>query len=104
MPSMERSQPKYARIAVNVPHVQGVFDYHLPDPIQGQEKIGQLVTVPFGKQTVQGIIIDFPSIPEVPQTKPVLNILDSVPVVSQLQIQLAQHIAEETFSPLGCFA
>ena len=101
MPSTEVSQPVYARVAVNVPHVQGVFDYHLPESIQGQELIGQLVTVPFGKQTVQGIIIDFPPIPEVAQTKSVLNILDFVPVVSPLQIQLAQYISRETLSPLG---
>ena len=54
------TKPLYARLAVNVPHVQGIFDYHLPQAIQADFKLGQLVEVPFGRQSVQGIIIDFP--------------------------------------------
>ncbi len=101
MPPEERNKPKYVRIAVNVPHVRGVYDYHLPDSFQPDLKIGQLVTVPFGRQTVQGIIIDFPETPEVPQTKAVDKILDHLPVVTPFQIQLADWIARETLSPLG---
>ena len=69
MSSGENNPPLYARIAVNVPHVQGVFDYHLPEFLQDQVSIGHLVTVPFGAQTVQGIIMGFPHIPEVIKTK-----------------------------------
>jgi primosomal protein N' (replication factor Y) len=101
MPSEVRNKPKFVRIAVNVPHVRGVYDYHLPDSIQQDLKIGQLLTVPFGRQTVQGIIIDFPETPEVPRTKAVDKILDQLPVVTPFQIQLADWIARETLSPLG---
>ena len=101
MPSEENSHPTYARIAVNVPHVQGVFDYHLPEFLQDKVSIGHLVTVPFGKQTVQGIIIEFPPIPEVIQTKAVSSLLDPLPVVTPKQILLAEKIAHDTLSPLG---
>jgi len=101
MPSENRTPPLYARIAVNVPHVQGIFDYHLPDEIQDDFKLGQLVEVPFGKQSVQGIIIEFPEKPAVTQTRAVGKILDPTPVVTPGQIELAQHIAGETLSPLG---
>ena len=101
MQDSEKTLPCYARIAVNVPRVQGVYDYHLPESIQGELKIGQLVTVPFGRQTVQGIIIKFPGTPEVPQTKDILSILDPLPVVTPFQIKLAQQISQETLSPLG---
>ena len=101
MPSGEKIPPTYARIAVNVPHVQGEFDYHLPEFIQDQVSLGHLVTVPFGAQTVQGIIIGFPSIPEVPKTKAVSSLLDPLPVVTPKQIQLAEKISHDTLSPLG---
>ncbi|MCJ7715988.1 MAG: primosomal protein N', partial [Anaerolineales bacterium] len=101
MPTELNKNPKYARIAVNVPHVQGVYDYHLPDSLHQDVKIGQLVTVPFGRQTVQGIIIEFPAVPEVPQTKRIGEILDQIPVVTPSQIQLAKWIGRETLSPLG---
>jgi primosomal protein N' (replication factor Y) len=101
MQSGENSPPIYTRIAVNVPHVQGVFDYHLPEFLQNQVTIGHLVTVPFGKQTVQGIIVGFPPIPEVIKTKAVVSLLDPLPVVTPGQIQLAEQISHDTLSPLG---
>ena len=101
MPSTDQISPKYVRIAVNVPHVQGVFDYHLPENISAEITLGQLVTVPFGKQKVQGIIIDFPEIPAVLQTKAVQKILDPDPVITSFQINLAQKISERALSPLG---
>jgi primosomal protein N' (replication factor Y) len=101
MPSSDRSLPRYVRIAVNVPHVQGVFDYHLPENFFPETTLGQLVTVPFGKQKVQGIIIDFPEVPAVPRTKAIQEILDRSPVVTPQQIELARKISENTLSPLG---
>ena len=101
MPSENRKIPLYVRIAVNVPHVQGIFDYHLPEESQDDFKLGQLVKVPFGRQSVQGVIIDFPERPAVTQTKAVQKILDRTPVVTASQIELAQYISNETLSPLG---
>ncbi|TFG48637.1 MAG: DEAD/DEAH box helicase, partial [Anaerolineales bacterium] len=101
MPDIVLPKAVYARIAVNVPHVQGIFDYHLPEETSQDFKIGHLVTVPFGKQSVQGIIIEFPDVPAVPQTKAVQKILDPLPVVTLGQIKLAQSISLDTLSPLG---
>ncbi len=101
MDSAPGCYPKYARLAVNVPHVQGIFDYHLPEETQDNFKLGQLVEVPFGRQSVQGVIIEFPEKPAVTQTKAIQKILDPTPVVTQRQIELAQYISRETLSPLG---
>ena len=101
MPSENRTTLLYARIAVNVPHVQGIFDYHLPEETQDNFKLGQLVEVPFGRQSVQGVIIEFPEKPAVTQTKAIQKILDPTPVVTPGQIELAQYISSETLSPLG---
>ncbi len=93
--------PGFARIAVNVPHVQGIFDYHIPGEIVEKVKLGQLVEVPFGRQNVQGVIIEFPRVPAVPQTKAVKKVLDPIPVVTQYQIELAHKISHDTLSPIG---
>jgi len=92
---------RYARLAVNVPHVQGIFDYHLPPENQDDYTLGQLVEVPFGRQDVQGVIIDFPAVPEVSETKAAGRILDPDPVVTHPQIELAWQISRETLAPLG---
>ncbi|MCK5795393.1 MAG: DEAD/DEAH box helicase, partial [Anaerolineales bacterium] len=97
----DRKTLHYARIAVNVPRVTGIYDYHLPDENLEEYLLGQLVTVPFGQQSVQGILIDFPEVPAVAQTKAVDKILDQTPVVTPAQIELAHQISRETLSPLG---
>jgi primosomal protein N' (replication factor Y) len=91
----------FAQIAVNVPSVAGVFDYHLPAGLEGKIAVGQLVTVPFGRQTVQGVVLGFLSQPSVSETKAVLDLLDPAPVVTAAQIVLAHELAEATLSPLA---
>jgi primosomal protein N' (replication factor Y) len=91
----------FARIAVNVPAATGLFDYHLPPELEGKIGTGHLVTVPFGKQTVQGVVLELVPVPSVAETKPVLDLLDPLPALTPVQIALAQWLAEETLSPLA---
>jgi len=91
----------FAKIAVNVPTVTGVFDYALPPELEGKIGAGHLVTVPFGKQTVQGVVLELTAEPSVAETKPVLDLLDPQPVLTVAQIALASHLAESTLNPLA---
>lgn len=91
----------YARIAVTVPSVSGMFDYALPPELEGKINAGHLVTVPFGKQTVQGIVVNLISEPSVPETKTIIDLLDPLPALTAVQIALAQWLAGETLSPLA---
>jgi len=91
----------FVEIVVNVPHVSGVFHYHLPSEFEGQVDFGSLVTVPFGRQTVQGVVLDKVDDPSVPQTKEVISLLDPKPVVTPAQVQLAQYISEQSLTPIA---
>ncbi len=91
----------FARIAVNVPTLSGVFDYHLPPELEGKIGAGHLVTVPFGKQTVQGVVLELVSQPSVAETKSILNLLDPLPALTAAQIELARWMAEHFLSPLA---
>jgi primosomal protein N' (replication factor Y) len=93
--------PTYIQIAVNIPSVTGVFDYHLPPELDGRVGPGALVTVPFGKQTVQGVVVGFIGEPSVPETKPVMDILDPQPVLTSAQIEFARQLSETTLNPLA---
>ena len=93
--------PHFIEIAVNVPRVQGVYHYSVPARLRAEVTPGQLVTAPFGRQTVQGIVLRAIDRPQVPQTKDILKILDPQPVVTSAQIELARHISETTLTPLG---
>ncbi len=95
--------PTYLEIVVNVPQVSGAFHYHLPPELEGRVWGGHLVEVPFGKQRVQGVVIRAVARPEVPETRPVLRLLDTQPVLTSPQLALAQALSESTLSPLAAF-
>ena len=95
----------FVEVAVNVPQVSGTFHYHLPAELEGIIKPGHLVEVPFGRQQVQGVVFRFVEQPEVPETLPVISLLDDEAVLTPMQIRLAGKIAESTLSPLAaCIA
>jgi primosomal protein N' (replication factor Y) (superfamily II helicase) len=91
----------FVEIAVNVPRVSGVFHYHLPDHLEGKVRSGHLVVVPFGPQTVQGVVLQTVETPSVPETKAVLSLLDAEPVVTPVQINLAEYLSEHSLTSLA---
>jgi primosomal protein N' (replication factor Y) len=91
----------YARLAVNMPSVTGIYDYSLPEHLEPQVRSGCLVTVPFGKQVVQGVVLELVSQPAVTETKSVMELLDPLPVLTTPQVSLAKWLAWETLSPLA---
>ncbi len=93
--------PSFVQVAVNVPSVVGVFDYHLPAELEGKIGMGHLVRVPFGNQTVQGVVLHLIEQPSIPETKAVIDLVDPSPVLTAAQIALAQWMAEETLYPLA---
>jgi len=91
----------YVEVAVHVPGVTDVFDYHLPEDLQEDVTAGQLVEVPFGPQQVQGILIRRVDTPKVPETKPVAAILDRRISLTPHQIALAFELQKQTLAPLS---
>ncbi len=95
--------PHYVQVVVNLPQVDGYFDYHIPEEMESVE-IGSLVLVPFGPQIVQGIITQLVDQPQVSQTKAIIGVVDSRPVMTKSQFRLANWMAKETVAPLTtCF-
>ncbi|HEU0297587.1 MAG TPA: primosomal protein N' [Anaerolineales bacterium] len=91
----------FVQIVVNIRAVSGVFDYALPKSLAGQIGPGHLVIIPFGRQTVQGVVLRFIDQPSVPEVKEVSQLVDPEPVLTQAQIALAEAIAESTLNPLA---
>ena len=89
------------QIVVNLPAVSGIFDYAVPESLLGQIGVGHLVIVPFGKQTVQGVVFRFIDQPSVPEVKEILELVDPLAVLTQAQIALAESMAESTLSSLA---
>jgi len=91
----------FVEVGINLTQVTRSYHYHVPDALKGAIAIGSLVIVPFGAQRVQGVVLRFIETPDVAETRPVEEIVDEKPVLTDAQIQLAHWLAEETFAPLG---
>ncbi len=91
----------YARVSVNIPQLTGLFDYRIPPELEGSVLPGSLVNIPFGRQPVQGIVVDLPQIPAVDETKLIEALVDGEPVLTGYQLQLARHMAEDNLATLS---
>lgn len=89
----------FARVVVNLPAVSGEFDYAVPPELHVVP--GQLVSVPFGAQTAQGVVFDLLETPSIPNPRPILNVLDPLPVLTAAQRVFARQLAESTLNPLS---
>jgi len=91
----------FVRLAVNVPTITSLFDYSVPAELAPHLQAGCLVTVPFGNQTVQGIIVQLLDSPSVENPKPIIDLLDPAPVLTPPQLALAILLADSTLNPLA---
>jgi primosomal protein N' (replication factor Y) len=76
--------------------------YAVPEPWQARVLPGQLVEVPFRETTLQGVIValtDRP--PEGIAPRPITAVLDPTPVVSAVQLQLADWLSRYYLAPLS---
>lgn len=90
----------YADIAVNRP-LHSTFTYHLPDDLIAVLQPGHLVEVSFATARMSGIVLAIHEQKPDFQTKPVLQLLDSVPMLTALQLHSGQWLARNTLTPIG---
>ena len=83
--------------------LDGVFTYSVPQSLEGQVKTGVRTLVPLGRsKTYVGIISNVHNKkPEGYQTKDILQVLDSEPILLDSQLRLWQWIADYYMSPIG---
>ncbi|PKB63766.1 MAG: primosomal protein N' [SAR202 cluster bacterium Io17-Chloro-G2] len=78
----------YAEVAVDAPVGPGrTFSYSIPRHMSLEP--GQLVWVPFGRRTLQGVVMSLAGSPQVDVTRDVLQPVEPSPVLSSTHLQLA---------------
>jgi primosomal protein N' (replication factor Y) len=88
----------YAEVAVNSPGSRLTFSYAIPPGLD--ISAGQAVWVPFGSRVIQGIVLRLSDEPSVEETKEIDGIVTDFPLLSPIQIKLAQWISKHYFAPL----
>ena len=92
----------YAKVAVNTPNPTGLtFSYEIPSHLEA--RVGQFVIVPFGRQLLQGIIVEAPL--DTPgfdpdQVRPISGADETDFRLAVEQIDLAKWMANYYFTPL----
>jgi primosomal protein N' (replication factor Y) len=91
------------RIALDMP-LRRLFDY-LPRGADGPvtAEVGQRVRVPFGKQRLVGLVMEHAASSDLPpaRLKPVLDVLDSEPVLDRAAVELLRWAADYYHHPIG---
>ncbi len=94
-----------AQIIVDVPLMQTdrPYSYLVPESMQEQIAIGVRVHVPFGKgnRLLQGFVIGIEeqeNLRDLPELKPIAELLDYEPVLNQDQLDLADQMRHTVFS------
>ncbi len=87
-----------ARVIVDVPAAQTdrMFDYEVPPKWQAFAKPGVRVIVPFGPRRVQGFVIALADQTELSKVKPISEVLDPVPVLSEELLELGRWLSQTT--------
>lgn len=90
----------YAEVAVNVA-VNQTYHYHIPDLLQPSIQIGSFVRVQFGVAMQPAVVLAIHDTTDIPETKPILELLDTQPVLSQAYIDLAKWLSEMYMESIG---
>ena len=90
---------KYAEVAVNSPLAQPrTFCYAIPPDMF--VSVGQAVWVPFGPRMIQGLVFAVSEEPAAEETREIAELIDSRPMLSPHQVELARWLSERYLSPL----
>lgn len=84
--------------------VDRIFDYNVDNSIEDDIKIGIRVEVPFGRQILEGFVLEIKNNSEVEDLKNIIKIIDKDIVLNEELIELGKKIKENTLSTLiSCY-
>ncbi|MFZ3070142.1 MAG: hypothetical protein WA110_03350, partial [Anaerolineaceae bacterium] len=97
----DRTALRYVDVSINLAQIDRGYHYAIPPELEGRLQPGCLVVVPFGKQTVQGVVLSLLEHTEVANPLYVEALLSENTVLTPQQLTLAKWMAAATFAPLG---
>ena len=92
---------KYVDVLLPLP-LEGLFTYALPEEMEAHVGFGMRVVVPLGRsKTYVALAVKVHSDQPEFKVKPIIHVMDTEPVLTPLQYELWQWIADYYMSPLG---
>ncbi len=87
---------KFAAVIVDlaVKNIDHPFDYSIPDRLQQQIEVGQLVEVPFQRRRLPAYVVQLKDSPDYDRTKSIIRLLHPLPLFDEEQLPLIYWLAE----------
>ena len=81
--------------------IDKTFTYLIPKELDGKVKVGMRVLVPFGKQTLEGFVLNIEKNKHVDyELKKIINVVDENPVLNEEMLELGNYISKKTLCNL----
>ena len=96
----------FVGILVEISHqnVDKIFDYHVPDILVSEIKVGIRVEVPFGKQILEGFILEIKDRSDCDNLRDIISIVDNDIVLNDELLLLGQKMHKQLLSTLiSCY-
>jgi primosomal protein N' (replication factor Y) (superfamily II helicase) len=91
----------YCNVALPVP-LRTTFTYAVPGELCAQVQAGSRVLVPFRKKSMVGVVVELTAAaPEQTQIREIHKVLDLVPALTPILLELGQWIATYYLAPIG---
>ena len=91
---------RYARVALGLP-IDEVFDYLIPEAYSNNCPVGCRVLVSFLKRNLIGYIVGISSRTKVSKVKPVIKLIDQIPVLNNKMLGLTKLVSDYYYSSWG---
>ncbi len=84
-------------------NIDKIFDYHVPDHLKEFIKIGIRVEVPFGRQVLDGFVLEIKDTSEI-ELKDIIKVKDTDIVLNKELLELGKSLSYDTLSTLiSCY-
>ncbi len=90
----------FVQVAVPVPLFK-TFTYAVPEPWQDLVLLGMRVSVPFGRRTMTGVIVEERAATDLKRVRELLDLLDAAPLFSAEMLRFAEWMSQYYVCPLG---
>lgn len=94
------NKPEIANVAIPLP-VDMLFDYYIPKRLSQRVQVGMRVCVEFNRKYIIGYVINCPSKSKFKKLKPIIDVLDSAPILTANTLKLAKKIKDYYVCSLG---
>lgn len=90
----------FVQVALPLPLFK-TFTYSVPTDWRDRDLLGMRVSVPFGRRTLTGVIVELAEASELPKVRDILDLLDPDPLFTPEMLRFAEWLSRYYVSPLG---